>query len=655
MRPTPAPICARATLLRLSACVAVALAPHAAHLPPWAVALIVALLAWHALRTQRGWPLPPRTIRLALTLISLVGVYFTFGRINGQSAGATLLCVMLALKFTELRSRRDCLVALLLAYFVLATECLFSQSILMVGYLAVGAWLITASLVEVSHAPGPLAPTLSLRTAAALLLQSVPLMLLLFVLFPRLPGPLWALPSGASAHTGLSDRMTPGGLAHLARDGSVAFRVQFDGPVPPPDERYWRGPVLWTFDGSTWRPGPPTRNTTVRPQNLQPQGSAIDYTVTLEADDARWLLALDIPAGGPEDAVFTPADSMRAIEPIRERRRYRARSYTRYRLHPSALPAARKRLALSLPPGKDPRTRALVRHWLAQGNHGRRLVQRALRYFHQQDFVYTLEPPPLSGPNSVDEFVFGTRKGFCEHFASAFTFMMRAGGVPARVVTGYQGGEFNTVGGYLIVRQSDAHAWSEVWLPGRGWVRVDPTAAVDPARVHLGLGGALPSDPDLPSLARLGGGWIKAIDLHWDWVNMLWNRAVLAYGPALQTNLLSRIGLGSWQRMALALTALGGAFLAALGVALLWSAHKGAAVSPTERAWHTACTRLARRGLTRHSGEGPRDFASRVGAAHPRWRAQFDEISTLYVRARYADDAGAEARLRRAVRQFKPR
>lgn len=648
-------MCARATRLRLLACVAVALAPHATHLPLWAIALIVTLLAWHALTTQHGWPLPPRVVRLALAVAALTGVYFTFGRINGQSAGATLLCIMLALKFTELRSRRDCVIVLLLAYFVLATECLFSQSLAMIAYLAVGAWLVTASLVEVSHAPGPLAPRVSLRTAAVLLLQSVPLMLLLFVLFPRIPGPLWALPSGAGGHTGLSNHMTPGGLAHLARDGSVAFRVRFHGPIPPPDQRYWRGPVLWTFDGRTWRPGPPAQNVASSPQHLQVQGPAVDYTVTLEPDDERWLLALDMPAAGPADAAFTTADEMRAAQPVRDRRRYRARSYPHYRLHPNPLSPARRRLALSLPPGKDPRTRALVQRWVAQGDHGQSLVRRALLYFHRQDFIYTLEPPALTGSNTVDEFVFDTRKGFCEHFAGAFTFMMRAGGVPARVVTGYQGGEINTVGDYLIVRQSDAHAWSEVWLRGRGWVRVDPTAAVDPARVRLGLGGALPGDPDVPSMARLGGGWIKTLKLRWDWVNTLWDRAVLAYGPELQMSLLSRAGLGSWQRMTLVMGALAGAFLTALGITLLWSTRKGVTKTPAERAWQTACRRLARRGLEQRNGEGPRDYAARVAAARPQWREAFDEISTLYVSARYADDADAEVRLLHAVKHFKPR
>lgn len=648
-------MCQRATILRLLGCIAVVLAALAPHLPPWATAFTACLLGWQAAAVYRGWKLPSRLVRLGLAAAGFAGVFFTFGRINGESAGATLLCVMLALKFTELRTRRDCVVVLLLAYFVLATSFLFSQSIVNLLYAGVATWLITASLLEVSHRPGPLPIVVSLRAAGAMLLQALPLMLVLFVLFPRIPGPLWALPSGAGAHTGLSDSMTPGGIAHLARSGAVAFRVRFKGRIPPPDQRYWRGPVLWTFNGRTWRQGPLAHVTSDVPRNLQVSGTPTRYTVFLEPDNAHWLLALDMPVSGPTDAAFTLADEMRANQRVNKLRAYQVQSYLHYRLHPRPLPQLIRRLALSLPAGIDPRTRALVKSWMAAGYRGERLVKRALRYFHDQDFIYTLNPPALHGRNAVDEFMFDTRKGFCEHFASAFTFMMRVGGIPARVVTGYQGGQVNRDGDYLIVRQADAHAWSEVWLPGRGWVREDPTAAVDPARVQEGLGAALPDDPAVPPMARLGGGWIRSLKLRWDWVNTLWDQTVLAYGPKLQMKFLSRFGLGNWQRMTLALTALCTAFLSLLGGFILWSAHRRPRLEPVEREWRAVCRRLGRRGVVRRTGEGPRDFAARVAAARPRWAERFGELTRLYLQARYADDELAAHRFVRAARQFRPR
>lgn len=645
------------SILRLLLVLAVVVAPHARHLPPWITALVVLLGLWRVAATLRTWRRPPPWLRVIIAVAGFGSIYAVFGHINGRDAGIALLVLMVGLKLTELDSRRDCMILLFLGYFLLITHFLFSQSVFMAAYLLIGVWLLTACLIDVSHRPDALPIRTALSTALALECQALPLMAMLFILFPRLPGPLWGLPpAGGSARTGLSDRMAPGSVSQLARSDEVAFRVRFDGPVPPPEARYWRGPVLSRFDGRVWSGAPEDNHAGATPPPIIAPARTITYEVTLEPNDQRWLLALDVPVTHPEAAHITDTATLVAHEPVRERRLYRVRSALAYRLQPAGLSPQERRLDLFLPAGADPRTRALIRRWRADGLNGIALAHRALRFFHDRDFTYTLRPPRLSGPNPVDEFVFDTRRGFCEHFAGAFTVMMRAAGIPARVVTGYQGGEINRLGGYLIVRQSDAHAWSEIWLPGRGWVRVDPTAAVAPERIELGLGAALPADAPVPLMARRGDGWLRALGLRWDWMNALWERAVLAYGPALQAAFLSHFGLPDSSRMLLALTLLVTGFLSVLGVFLVLCNRAPRDADPVLRAWRRVTSRLTRIGLAPAIAEGPQRYSERVARARPDLAAEMHDIGELYIAIRYGGrhDEDTVATFTRRVRQFRP-
>jgi transglutaminase-like putative cysteine protease len=471
------------------------------------------------------------------------------------------------------------------------------------------------------------------------------------LLFPRVQGPLWGLPQiNYSAKSGLSESMAPGDVSSLSLSDAVAFRVLFEQPPDKPAQLYWRGPVLWNYDGHTWRAG---LNLTARGPAVESLGPPLRYTVTMESHDRYWMFAIDLPLVVPQGAYLTTDYQLLSRRIIRDRLRYDMASSPRYRVGLDESPGT-LRLARRLPPGASPRTRDLVAQWRAQGSGDRDVVSRALRMFREQAFIYTLAPPQL-GADPVDDFLFKTRSGFCEHYASAFTFLMRAAGIPARVVTGYLGGEINPVDGYVVVRQSDAHAWSEIWLPGEGWVRVDPTAAVSPLRVERGLAAAVP-EIDTPLLVRTAFDWLKQGRYAWDAVANNWNQWVLGYTPDRQMRFLGQFGLTNvnWQNMVIILMVFCVLILLALTLALLFR-NDERRLEPVQRIYLSYCDALAKRGAARKPSEGPRDFAARVSLQFPELRESAQKISTLYVLLRYgrSDNRGKFEELRNAVRSFR--
>ena len=647
-----------ATQWRLLAVLALAIAPHTAILPLWESLLIAAMLAWRGLSAHRQWRMPPAWLRALLTLIAFAGIYASYGRVSGQHAGTALLCIMVALKLVELRARRDVMVMVFLMYFLLLTHFLFSQEMWTALYLLVSAVLITALLIECQHL-GALPPRQTLRSGAVLVAQALPLMLLLFVLFPRIPGPLWGLPSDAGAsRSGLPDSMSPGDISSLIQSEEVAFRVEFDDAAPAPQNRYWRGPVFDFFDGRKWENGFPAYRPP-SPPSLQVRGAPTAYTITLEGNRRHWLFALDMPARDnalPEGGYIGRDGEVLTFKPVTERLQYSLRSYTDYQLEPESLGEFSKNRYLRLPEGYNPRAREYAQSLASEHQRPEDIARSVLQHFNREKFIYTLQPPQL-GRHSIDEFLFVTRRGFCEHYASAFTFLMRAAGVPARVVAGYQGGTQNPVGGYYVVRQSDAHAWAEIWVESRGWLRVDPTAAIAPSRINEGGAASALSDLD-----RAYAGSLAArtrlrfyLEARWDWANMQWNTWVLAYGPDLQQSFLSRFGIRDYQGMILALTVLGTATLGIIGLLLLRQFAPAPQRDAAQKLWLQALRRLRRLGLEQAPGEGPRDFGLRVAQAHPALASTMDDILDAYLRLRYIDADGGDQlnRLAVAVRRLR--
>ncbi len=628
------------------------LLPLARFVPVWLTALIGALLAIGlSLRlTRRALPMP---LRLLLT-IGIAGVILwdygvVFGARFGRDTGTALLAAMLALKTLELRRLRDARLIVSFGLFALMAGFLQDQGPLtlilaLLGTLTAIAALAQLADAEVPGTPTPIAWPVRLLAAARFAAYAVPLAIAAFFLFPRLGSPLWGLPGNSQeARTGLSDTMSPGDIARLYSDDSPMLRARFDGPPPGNAELYWRGPVLSVFDGRRW-----TRATHVygHPEVLEPLAEPLAYSVQQEPTERRWIFALDLPVAAPGDARLTIERSTVAARPLNEVALFRLQSTPSYRLAPALSPAERAHHT-ALPDAYNPRAREQALRWRAEvGRDDRAFVQRALAWFNR-DFSYTLAPE-LLGRHSADEFLFETQAGYCEHFASAFAILMRSGDLPTRVVTGYQGGVTNEVGDYLLVRQSDAHAWNEVWLAGEGWVRVDPTSAVAPHRIERGLDA-------LPGRQRTSA-WSKPLFDTADWLRRAWNDFVLGYDADRQRLLLQPFGLdrSDWRHLGLALAVGVGLALAATMLLLLRRLPYGE--DPLGRAWRQFLRRLARAGLAKQRAEGPLAFAARAAA---RWPAEADRILALsrrYAAHRYAaniPDREERRRLVEALRRFR--
>jgi transglutaminase-like putative cysteine protease len=605
------------------------IAPHADHLPLWVSILCSALLSWRAYLTYTGNPLPKRWLLMLITIVSIGSIVTSFHTLFGREIGVTLLMLLAALKLMELRAARDAMVLIYLACFIIITNFFYSQSIPTALYLLATLMVIVTAWVHLQAQRIALMPRL--RIAAVLLLQALPLTLILFILFPRVQGPLWGLPQDAYASSGLDDKMSPGSFSRLSLSEAVAFRVSYNGKPPRRDQMYWRGPVLWDFDGRTWTPGRTILSVTPK---LTDPGQPIDYVVTLEPHNKTWLFALDMPDKISLPATFSYDFQVLNKEPVHARLRYTARSNLIYRAN---LQEAARQLqrGLQLPKQFNPRAQQLAAEWRTGSKDDAAIVNTALTYFSKQGFVYTLEPP-LIGVNGIDDFLFTTKQGFCEHYAAAFVFLMRAANVPARVVTGYLGGEFNDIGNYYIVRQSDAHAWAEVWLAGQGWVRVDPTAAIAPERVQRGLSAALSDSAVLPFMARNPPQWLRNLRFDLDTLANQWNQWVLGYDTERQFAFLTRLGMESitWQKIALNMVAGVGLLIALFALFMLRHLYIRQP-DKVQAAWLKLCRKLARAGLPRAAHEGAQDYAARVAAARPELADIIHDLAVRYCDLRY--------------------
>ncbi len=653
---------------------ALVLAPQARSLPVAISVLLVLLMGWRWLLWRQRAPLPSRLMLgliAGLVLLVAVALVWQAGGNMGRDLSVALLGAFVVLKLLECRVLADATLVTQLCFYLLLSLYLFDQPFWLALYsLAMAAWLLRNWLfLGHPEARGHLAvwPLLGRLT-----LTGLPWALLLFVLFPRLDRPLWQLPQAQTvAATGISDTMNPGSVSQLAQSTEVALRADVEGGPLPAGALYWRALVLWQFDGQTWRPATlrqrqaipapalPAADDTAAYGAGQPGTTAgmplasgtVNYSVTLEPSQHPWLFLLDrgqaiAPGAG---AVVNADGEFFAREPVERRLRYRARSV------PAAaqpLDLQTRQLALALPAG-NPRSRALAAAWAERYPDPAERARAALRLFAAAPFSYTLSPAPL-GREQIDSFLFDTRRGFCEHYASSFVFLMRAAGVPARVVTGYLGGEYNPIGGNYIVRQADAHAWAEIWLEGRGWVRVDPTSAVAPSRVERGIDAALAASEIAALRAMREPGWLQ--DLRWgmDGAVYTWQRWVLQYDRGQQARLMRQLGIGD----SLPQTLLAGLAMLSL-LALLPLAFKRRRADPVQAMYERFCRRLARHGCVRAPSEGPQDYAARAARTLPAAADTVRDFSERYIKLRYsrlppalraAELAGLRQALRRLAR-----
>lgn len=632
-----------------------AVAPQWERLPIWLSVLVLVACAWRLPLLGKWLPAPGTFLRLLILLAGMAGVFYSHRTFLGPEGGVSFLLLCAVLKMLESRLPRDFFVSAILDFFVLAMAFLFSQSLLLTLYVGVASVIILAALLSLQQRESA-GVRLTLRRAGILVLQAIPLMLILFVFFPRLP-PLWTLNfSQGSGRTGMSDSMSPGDISSLSESAAPAFRVEFQGARPPSSQLYWRGLVLTHFDGQRWIQDETLSESRVRvtseaafPEWVSSAagGASVKYRITLEATDQPWLFALALPNSATKGVALTRDARLVYSKPVYERLTYDVESWPGKNIDAQELRPWMRNISLQLPVNGNPQARAMARRWLNSSASPEKYVRNVLDWFRQERFFYTLQPPAL-GEDRIDDFLFRTRKGFCEHYASSFVFLMRAAGIPARVVVGYQGGEQSPLADYWLVRQLDAHAWAEIWLPGSGWVSVDPTSAVAPDRIQRGAP-QLASDPaywgdsGMSTVRYNNYRLLKGLRQVSDYVNYRWHRDVLGYDSEQQQGFMLRL-LGDsslLRRLGVMVTAL--ALMA--GLLFLWALRgQRRAQHPLDKAYRRYCERLARRGVTREAGEGPQAFARRVAKVAPALAAEADEFASLYMALRYRP-AGKSARL----------
>ncbi|MBB1519773.1 transglutaminase TgpA family protein [Aquipseudomonas guryensis] len=627
--------------------------PHLLHLPAWIIGLWLFCAGWRVQVFRMRATYPSTLVRVGLLLATAAGVFLSRGSLIGLDAGVLLLVATFILKLLEMRSRRDAMVLIFLGFFVVVTAYLFDDSLLAALYSLLPVTALLAALIGLQQSGVAVQPRATLKLAVTLQLQALPLMLLLFVFFPRL-GPLWSLPNPNKSFTGLSDSMAPADIAELSRSDALAFRASFSSSIPERSELYWRALTLEHFDGRRWSQSEGAKQSGAA--DWRKQGPVLDYSIVMQPTGKPWLFALDVGLSN-QDGVRQMNDfRLENRQPVVQNLLYQVSSWPQA-LRQAELPPGVARRALQLPAQGDPRSRAWADQLRSKYDKDAALVAALLQHFNREPYGYTLKPPPV-GADSIDEFLFRTRQGFCAHYAGAMTFVLRAAGIPARVVAGYQGGELNPAGNYLSVRQFDAHAWVEYWQDGKGWISVDPTFQVAPERIELGLEQALAEEQSfleespLSLLRYRDIGWLNNLRLTWDNINYGWQRWVLGYRGEQQLSLLQRwFGTLDWQRLALALVGGGGVLL---GLVALWLFKPWRRESdPQQRLLRGFERALARHAVVRQRGEGMRAFAHRAARELPVQAEAIQAFARIYEAQRYAGQPSAPDELRTALRQLR--
>lgn len=627
----------------------ISITTHIPYLPFWISIAFIACAAWRYSIEKRRRTLPSRWLRAGLALACFLGVFGTYSAISGVGPGSALLTIMAAMKLLETRKRRDQFVLLFISIFLVMSSLLREQYLWSLPYLLASTLIILTAWLRMSAGRSETAKQ-SFRTGGRLLLYAAPLAIAMWVFFPRLASPFWAVPIDASrATSGLSDSMSPGDISSLSLSDAVAFRVKFDGEIPESRDRYWRGLVMTRFNGRTWTGSEPRIDTAAR-RDITPRGPPVSYEVTLEPTRQQWLFAMEMPTDWSLERTFMgPQQQLSHVVPIEQRTSYKVVSYPDYILQ-STLSSLSRQWYTAIPDTGNERARELALTMRRDAGSDTAYIDAVLAKFHEEEFFYTLQPPAL-GSDPVDRFLFETRQGFCEHYASAFAFMMRSVGIPSRIVLGYQGGEINPLGGHLIVRQSDAHAWTEVWLEPYGWYRVDPTSAVAPGRIEYGVRGSATDgfgvDWGFDAPSRL----VQQLTMTWDALNAKWNEWILGYGPDTQSRFLQWLGMQNpnWRKMLLTLVGVVVILVVAIS-GLLMLRYRAPA---RDRASILYDRFVRKAGLERRTGETALEFARRAKSDTVLHENTVTSVTIAYLDARYGpEDSEALNRLKHAVAEI---
>lgn len=617
--------------------------PHTNHLPLWTSLTCFSLVMWRLLYDMNHLPLPNRYIIFLMFVLITLGVISRYFTIVGREAGTALLITLICLKLFEIKSLRDISLIVQLAFFVIVITFLFSQSIFIALTMIVAVVLLITALVSFQHAKSgqnrhAYSEKLHIMLAAKMVLYAIPLAILIFIFFPRTNTPLWGLPHDAfQAKTGLSDEMSPGKISNLSDSDAVAFRVQFHSSIPQPAQTYWRGPVLWSFDGSTWS-APESQRRALKKIALDNASHPIDYTITVEPHSNYWLFALDQPGTIPDFALVSTEMQLVARKPVNHLTRYELTSYLNYSL--PWIDRLRPERYLHVPPESAPRSRQLIKKLTQQYSDQTHVANAVLERFRNGQYYYTRQPPFLYD-DPIDEFLFETKRGYCEHYASSFTVLMRLAGIPARVVTGYQGGEMNPLSNYMIVRQSDAHAWSEIYIEGKGWLRVDPTAVIPAGNIENVSDVARFRSELFDSIQLSQQSWYmasaKQVLFAWDMVNNRWNQWVIGYSNQKQKSLFKAIGIPeiTWRGLSYVLFVTLSIFTLFIA-ANIFQAQR-IRKNAIEKIYQRFLRKLRPLHIEKASFEGALHFSQRVARLLPNKTTELISIANLYNQIRYAD------------------
>lgn len=602
----------RISLIWLLVAQALVIMPHLFHAPLWLVGLWLLCVGWRIQVFRMRLQFPSAWLKAALMLGSGFAVYLSHSSLMGLEAGIALLITAFILKLLEVSSRRDALVLIFLGFFIVVTSYLFADSILAALYSVLPVIALLSALLGLQHSRISTRPLATLKLASSLFVQAIPLMVLLFVLFPRLE-PLWSLPQPSSKGiTGLSSSMSPGDLTELGQSSELAFRARFEGAIPAQSQLYWRALTLPYFDGRSWS----VSQHAVQPSvQWQAVGEPLNYSIIMQPSTQPWLFSLDVGSSEQEEIRLMNDFRLQRRTSVNRAYQYQVSSWTDALRQPF-MSAQQQQQFLQLPRRGNQQTRDWAAELREQHAADDALVAALLRYFNQEPYYYTLQPP-LLGQDSMDEFLFSSRRGFCAHYAGAMVFVLRAAGIPSRVVAGYQGGEINASGQFVQVRQFDAHAWVEYWQPGQGWRTVDPTFQVAPERIELGLQEALREEAELfqgdflSPLRYQHIGWVNQLRMSWESLNHSWQTKILGYQRDRQQAWLKQLfGEVNWQTLGLLLVF---GVILIVTISVLWMFKPWLRdTDPIERLLNDFQRVLQRRGVLREPGEGLRDFAART-------------------------------------------
>lgn len=626
--------------------------PLLLNLPIWLWLVWVIAAFWRTQMFRGRWAAPGKLAKGLLTAVCAAGMFASYSGKTGTEAMVGLLVCAFSLKLLEVNAPRDAQLLVFIGFIIAATQLLFSQTPQAAIYCLACVVLLLASWRSLLLTRFQ-APVVRLKRGAAILFHALPIMLVLFLVVPRI-GPLWAIPNQQAAKTGFSDSLSPGDLGSLALDPSPAFRVAFTGELPENNQLYWRGLVLDDFDGRTWKMRDTWGASPIETKGNNGQ-SLINYSIIVEPHGQPWLFSLMAPVAVSNTANsirITPDSLLMNRIPLAQRMRYEVTSALQVRWSTAPVLTKQQRASYTrLPPASNPQARALAESWREQQLSNQQIIDYALGLFNRE-FSYTLRPPVL-GSHSVDEFLFQSKRGFCEHFASSFSFLLRAAGIPARVVVGYQGGQWNPIENYLLVRQSDAHAWVEVWMADKGWQMIDPTAAVAPNRIEQGINDALSeSDRELVNDLWQNSSLLSQLQARWDAANYVWQRWVLNYDTEAQEGLLSRL-LGGTERWRLTLWLIGSGLVGTLLFAWMFNRNRRQLIQrPEIIAIKKLEQKLKPLGYNRERGETLGNFIQRVVAGAPQYTESLQQIKQLFELIAYQNQVSQLGNLEHAVKRF---